>query len=121
MSQDQAAVLAFKIVLVAGVLSVAAFIVLYHRLTDGAVWRDEVGKTIVVKDVLLILMLLPAILSLFFRFSGFTSHIAAWTDVVLFGLLTPVMTWRCLIWARLHRDGRNPGRDAERDREGAEH
>lgn len=104
MSQDSLIILLFKIVLVSGALSVAAFVVRYHQMTKGAVWANEVGKTIVVKDILLIACLIPSILSLFFRFSRLTSHVAAWLDVVLFGLLTPVMIWRIVVWQRIHRN-----------------
>lgn len=103
MSQDDVLILLFKIVLVAGVLSVLLFAVRYHQMTRGGVWRNEIGRTIIVKDVLLILMLLPSILSLFLKFNRLTSHVAAWIDVVLFGLLTPVMLWRAAVWGRVHR------------------
>lgn len=97
----------------------AAFVVRYHQMTRGGVWRNEVGKTIVVKDLLLIAMLLPSILSLFLRFSRFTSHIAAWLDVVLFGLLTPVMLWRIVVWQRIHRDKAARAPQAQEDGTGA--
>lgn len=111
MSQDGLLLLLLKVVLLAGAASTTAFIARYHQMTRGAVWHDELGKTIVIKDILLVLMLLPTILSLFFSFSRLTSHIAAWTDIVLFGLLTPVMLWRLAVWQRIHN-----GRQAQEAR-----
>lgn len=110
MTQDGALILAFKIVLLAGAVSVAVFIVAYHMMTRGAVWRDPVGKTIIVKDILLGACLTPSILSLFFHFGRFTSRVAGWIDVALFGLLPVVMTWRLIVWQKIHNGG---GREKE--------
>lgn len=104
MSQDQWLILVFKIVLLSGAASVALFVAEYTWRTRGAAWRNEIGRTLLWKDVLLIGCLTPSILSLFFSFNRLTSHIAAWVDVGLFGLLTPAMLWRVLVFERVHRD-----------------
>lgn len=101
MTQDQVIILLLKITLISGVISIAAFVAVYWRLAPW--WRNQIGRTLVVKDVLLILIMIPTILSLFFQFNRLTSHIAAWLDVVLFGLITPVMIWRAVVWVRIHR------------------
>lgn len=101
MTQDQVIVLLLKIVLIADVLSIVAFIVTYGRLAPF--WRNPIGRTIVIKDALLVLVLLPSILSLFFQFNRLSSHIAAWLDIALLGLLVPVMLWRCAVWIRIHQ------------------
>lgn len=95
--------LALRIVLISGVVSIAVFVGQYTRLAPW--WRSPVGRTIVVKDILLVLVFIPSILSLFFQFSRFTLTVAAWIDVVLLGLVTPVMLWRAWIWERIHRHG----------------
>lgn len=100
-TQDQWILFAFKVVLIAGIVSIIAFIVQYSRYAPW--WRNEIGRTLIVKDILLVLLLVPSILSLFLHFSRLSSHIAAWIDVGLFGLLTPVMIWRIAVWARIHR------------------
>ena len=102
MSQDDALIWLFKIVLIADVVSVAWFIALYWRLSRGAMWRNEIGRTIAVKDILLILALIPSILSLFFKFSRLTSHVAAWFDVAVFGLIAVAMCWRSRVWRSIH-------------------
>ena len=109
MSQDQWIILLLKIVLTSGALSVITFILVYSRLAPW--YRNEIGRTLVVKDILLVLMLTPSLLSLYFQFNRLTSHIAAWLDIVLFGALTPVMLWRCAVWVRIHRakDSRGTG------------
>jgi hypothetical protein len=120
MSQDELLILLLKVVLVSGALSVAAFVAVYHYLTRGAVWRDEVGQTIITKDLLLFACLLPSILSLFLSFNRLTSHIAAWTDIALFGLLTPVTLWRIAVWRRIHsRPGPEQVQEKDHDQEGA--
>ena len=50
----------------------------------------------------------PSILSLFFHLSRLNSYIAAWTDVVMIGLVAPVMLWRSIVFIRLDRLGRLP-------------
>lgn len=107
MNQDQLIILLFKVVLISGAASVTLFIAVYWRLAPW--WRNEIGRTIVVKDFLLIACLMPSILSLFFHFSRLTSYVAAWTDVALFGLLTPVMLWRVRVWHRVHKNKETAG------------
>ena len=102
MSQDQWLILLLKIVLVCGAVSVALFVAEYTW--RAAWWRNPIGRTLVVKDILLILCLVPSILSLFLSFNRLTSHIAAWVDVGLFGLLTPAMLWRIVVFERVHRE-----------------
>lgn len=109
MSQDALIVLLFKIVLISGAVSVALFVAEYTWRTRGRCWRNDIGRTLVVKDILLILCLLPSILSLFWDFNRLNSHISAWVDIVLFGLLTPVMCWRVFVFERIHRQKRGPG------------
>lgn len=101
-SQDQILILAFKIVLVGGVVSAAVFVGCYHRLTRGAVWADAVGRTIVLFDLLIALCLVPAGLPLFWHFSRFASHLVAWVDVVLFGLIPVALAHRTFLWVRIH-------------------
>ena len=103
MNQDQAILLLFKIVLVSGAVSVALFVAEYTWRTRGGCFRNDIGRTLVWKDLLLIACLLPSILSLFLHFNRLTSHIAAWVDVGLFGLLTPAMLWRIAVFERVHK------------------
>jgi len=100
MAQDQLIVLLLKIILIADVVAIAAFIGEYWRLAPW--WRDPIGRTIVTKDILLLLALIPSVLSLFLKFSRLTSHIAAWLDVVVLGAMGPVMVWRIVVWHRVH-------------------
>ena len=101
MSQDEVILLCFKVAIIADIVSVAAFIAVYWRLAPW--WRNPIGRTLVTKDILLILLLVPSLLSLFFRFNRLTSHIAAWVDVGLFALLTPAMLWRVAVFERIHK------------------
>lgn len=100
MSQEQLLVLLLKIVLVADVAALAVFVAVYTKLAPW--WRSPIGRTLVIKDVLLVLAFTPTILSLFFRFSRLTSLAAAWVDVGLFALIAAVVAWRTVIWWRIH-------------------
>lgn len=111
MSQDQAIVLAFKVVEIASVVTITAFIACYSR---WAAWlRDPIGRTIVLKDVALLLVLIPSILSIFFSFNRLTSHIAAWFDVGSFVLVPIIMCWRIVVFRKIHKMGGESVAEAE--------
>lgn len=101
MKQEQWIVLAFKVALIADVAAVLAFIADYTRL--AAWWSNAIGRTIVIKDFLLVLAFIPSIMSLFFRFSRLTSLVAAWFDVGIFAGIAAVMVWRIVVFERVHR------------------
>lgn len=106
MTQDQAIILGFKITEVASLTAIIAFIAYYTAVARW--WRHPVGRTIVAKDVALILVLLPSVLSIFFRFNRLTSYVAAWFDIGSFALVPVIMGWRIWVWRRLDRLGRLP-------------
>lgn len=109
MSQDQFILLAFKIVEVASLVTIVAFVAYYSKV--AAWWSNPVGRTIVIKDLALILVLVPSILSIFFQFNRLTSHIAAWSDVASFGAIPVIMVWRIFVWRRIHKAGQLSGND----------
>lgn len=94
-------ILLFKIVIIADLVTLAAFIGDYSRLARW--WKDPVGRTIAIKDLLLGAALTPSALSLFFRFNRLTSQVAAWVDVALFAAIAVVMAWRIVVFERVHR------------------
>lgn len=99
MTQNQVIVLCFRIVLISAFLSLSAFVAQYTRLAPW--WRDQIGRTIVVKTVLLALVLIPSILALFFKFSPLGTRVASWFDIGVFALITPVMIWRIVVWQKV--------------------
>lgn len=103
MTQDQWIILWLKVAELAAIASIAGFTACYSWWAPW--WRNQIGRTIVVKDLLLIVALLPASLSLFFHFSRLTSRVAAWADIAMIGLIAPVMIWRVWVFRKLHRDG----------------
>lgn len=98
--------LAFKIAEIASLVTIAAFVGYYTMIARW--WKSPIGRTIVAKDLALILVLLPSVLSIFFSFNRLTSQVAAWFDVGSFSLVPVIMTWRVLVWHRLDRLGRLP-------------
>jgi hypothetical protein len=111
-------VLALKVALISGFVSLVGWIALYSFL---AAWiRNPIGRTLVAKTTLIALLFVPTSLSLFFNLSRTDSYIAGWVDVALIGLVTPVMLWRCWVWVKLHQAGRLPrnGSDGNRNPEG---
>lgn len=112
MTQAQWLILALKVALISGFVSLVAWVVLYSFL---AAWiRNPIGRTLVAKTALIAGLFIPSMLSLFFHLSSHDSYIAGWVDVALIGLVTPVMLWRSAVWWRLHKAGRLP-RDGDED------
>lgn len=103
MSQDQAILLTFKVILIINEVAIISFIGIYTKLAKW--WQNVIGRSIVILDGLLGLAFVPTILSLFFHFSRLSSVIAAWIDVGLFTLIAGTMISRCLTWIRIHRKG----------------
>lgn len=113
MTQDSLIILLLKIGLIAGFASITLWTAVYSALARW--WESPVGRTLVIEAALIAGLFVPQILSLFFSLNRLDSRIAAWTDVTLIGLVTPVMCWRALVWARLSRKDK----DQDRNREGA--
>jgi hypothetical protein len=120
MSQDALIVLCLKVALIGGFTSLLGWVGLYHVLTRGRWRHNPIGRTLVVKSLLIAGLFVPQILSLFFRLNRFDSRLAAWADVVLIGAVTPVMCWRILVFIRLGRQDRLPrnGHDGSGDEHG---
>jgi hypothetical protein len=102
-SQEQAILFAFKVTEIASVVTIAAFIACYSMWAKW--WANAIGRTIVYKDIALMLVLIPSILSIFINFNRLTSHIAAWFDVASFALVPMVMVWRIFVFREIHRAG----------------
>jgi hypothetical protein len=110
-TQDQAIVLAFKVVEVASLVTIIAFVACYSR---WAAWfRNPIGRTIVLKDIALVLVLIPSILSIFLSFNRLTSQIAAWFDVGSFALVPIIMVWRIAVFRKIHKMGDGSASNAE--------
>lgn len=105
MSQDQLIILLFKVSTISIIVSALGFVLLYTKLAPW--WKSPIGRTLVWKDILLILALVPSTISFFFSFNRLTSHIAAWFDIGVFFLISAVMLTRSRIWYAIHRDGRS--------------
>lgn len=106
MTQDDAILLAFKIVEVASLVTIVAFVAYYTKIAPW--YRNPIGRTIVIKDLALMLVLIPSILSIFLHFGRLTSHIAAWFDVASFSAIPVIMVWRIVVWRRIHKAGQFP-------------
>lgn len=102
MTQDALILLALKVVLIAGMVSVVLFTAVYSYL---ARWQaNPIGRTVVWLDILLALALVPTTLSLFFHYSRLTSHVAAWTDIAIFAAIAVGMLMRIPLFVKLHMD-----------------
>lgn len=104
MSQDQIILLCFKIIEIGGLVTITAFICCYSRWARW--WKNPIGRTLVAKDIALILVFIPSVLSIFLRFNRLTSHIAAWSDIAMIGSISPVMIWRTAVFWKIHKAGK---------------
>ena len=114
MSQDAWILLSLKIGLVSGGIVLLWWVAVYSRLTKGGAWRNPIGLSLIIEALLVAGLFVPQILSLFFELNRFDSYIAAWTDVTLIGLVTPVMIWRTIAFLRMGPLPEQP-RDPEGD------
>lgn len=108
MTQSQLIILLLKIGLISGLAALVAWVTVYLRLTRGNAWHNPLGRTLIVKSLLIAGLFVPQILSLFFHLNRSGSRVVAWADVVLIGAVTPAMCWRIQVWLRLARPGRLP-------------
>jgi hypothetical protein len=101
----QAAIQIFvlKVCLIGAFCSLVGWVVIYTRLARW--WTNPIGRTLVVKTLLVAALLIPFILALFFNLTRLDSRIVGWIDVFLIGAITPVMIWRSVVWVKASREG----------------
>jgi hypothetical protein len=102
MNQAQLIILGLKVSVLCVDASTLTFVVIYSKLAPW--WKSDIGKTLVYKDIMLLLAFIPLTLSLFFNLSRLTSNIVAWIDIIDFLGISAIMTWRCAIWIRTKRN-----------------
>jgi hypothetical protein len=100
-SQDAWILLLLKAGLIGGFASLIAWVAVYHALTRGGWRRNPIGRTLVVKSLLIAGLFVPTALSLFLHLNRLNSYVVAWADVALIGAVTPVMLWRVVAFLRL--------------------
>lgn len=103
MTQMQWIILCFKVIDVAALVTIAAFVAYYTKLAPW--YRNVIGRTIVLKDIALILVLIPSVLSLFMHFGRTTSLVVGWYDVTSFAMVPVIMVWRIAVWHKIHKAG----------------
>lgn len=101
MTQDHLLLLLFRISTIAVDVCTLAFIITYTKLAPW--WKSVIGRTIVWKDIALLMAFIPATLSLFFEFNRFSSRVSSWIDIADFFAIAGIMLWRIRIWIRTHR------------------
>jgi hypothetical protein len=99
-------ILLTKIALIADMVAIIAFVADYSRLAPW--WANPVGRTIVMKDLFLLVVISLIVMSVFFQFSRLTSQVAAWVEVTALGGMALAMLWRILVFERIHRNGSRP-------------
>ena len=92
--------LCFKIAAVSGLFAVALFTGVYTWLVPW--WRNPVGWTVVVLDLLAGTADVIWILALFFRLGPDTGRLVLWAYIALTGGNAAVVLHRTRVWARLH-------------------
>lgn len=88
---------AVRIVIAEDLAAIIAFIVQYSVLAKW--WRNPIGATIVVKDLLIVVVLAANAIEVFAP----PSLALEWVVVLITGLIGPVMVWRMAVFASYHR------------------
>ena len=103
MTQDGLIILLFRIAELFAIASIVIFVAVYWRLAPW--WRNPIGRTIVIKDLALLLALIPGVLSLFLDFNRLSSRVAAWFDLACLTSIGVIMLWRTVVWIKVHNSG----------------
>lgn len=111
MSQDQIIILLFKIVLLTNIAAILAFVGIYTKFAPW--WKNVIGRSIVILDLLLGAAFIPSVISLFWSLNRLTSHIIAWIDIGIFALIAGAMATRCITWVRIHKKEKSPEETTE--------
>jgi hypothetical protein len=94
--------------LIADIVGITLFVADYSRLAPW--WKNPIGRTIVLKDLLLLGVISQVVLSVFFHFSRLTSQVASWIQVGELIGMALAMLWRIWVFERIHRNRpRDPG------------
>ena len=100
MTQADLLALLLKIGCITGFLSLTGWVVIYTRYAKW--WQDQIGRTLVIKTLLIAGLLISTTLSLFFPLNRL---IVSWIDAAGIAAITPVMIWRILVWRKVHKAG----------------
>lgn len=103
MTQDHLLILLFRTADLFAMASIVLFVGVYWKLAPW--WRNPIGRTIVAKDILLFVALIPSALSMFVHFTRVPAHVAAWFDLGCVAGIGVVMVWRTVVWWRVHKSG----------------
>lgn len=95
--------LALKIAVPAAFFTLVSWVVQYTLLARW--WRNDIGRTLVVKTAVIAALLVPTTIMLFVPVTPVVARIAGWLDVALIAMITPVMWWRILVFDRVYRAG----------------
>lgn len=111
MRQESLLLLLLKIALIADVASIVIFVGDYSRLAKW--WKHPIGRTIVLKDLFLLIAVALTAMSVFWHFSRLSSLVAAWIQVCALGAMAVTLLWRTVVFERLHRNRQKDGDDGD--------
>lgn len=103
-----AEMLALDWVVVAATVSILWWVVQYTFTSPW--WEDSVGRTFVFKDIFLLIILVLSCFSILWP-NLLTVQEEVCIDLAVFGGITAVVAWRCVVFWRIHRPGLAPLRD----------
>lgn len=89
-----------------GVLNIAD----YHRLTRGGMWKDPIGRALVLSTIFAIGESVPFLLAAFFRFSTLGNQIGSYAFIGFLCLGGLAMYWRTYVFEREARGKKKAGK-----------
>jgi hypothetical protein len=99
----EAMLLAFKIGVLLGIISMLLWIAVYTRLEPW--WKNRVGRTLVMLAIMITAQSGIFAASLFFNFNRLTSQVAAWIYIGIFYLIAAGMFHRTWLWITMSKKG----------------
>lgn len=88
-----------KVAVISGLCSLVLWMIVYTVLAPW--WRNIIGRTLIAKSLLVAGLLIPAGLTLYFP--DLNRTVITWVDLILIGLITPIMIWRTVVWLKLYK------------------
>lgn len=95
-----------KVSSIFAIIGVLTFIVDYTRMTKWAAWKDEVGFTIIIAEIFVIVELIPLLIGEFFDLDRLGQEIETWFIVGGISLTGVAMLWRTFVFEKVYRRGK---------------
>lgn len=94
-----------RVMLPLAVIVLAAWMIQYSRLTQGAAWHDPIGKTLLLETVIILTYLIPEAGGIWVTYNRTQAAAAGLIELAATIALVALFAWRIWVWRRTARRG----------------